>query len=367
MDPEIQNLMDGGIAALRIGNKEEARRKLMEVINADERNEFAWFYLSEAVESDEDRQVCLENVLAINPANERAETELRLLREKIAREKPAEGVICPACGAANPPGTQRCLRCYTALDQVMPASSAVPAGSVSGAEAVEHAPREVRHKSFMEMIDTWAEMLALPSRARLDEEHVYARWGLTVPGILVASVLVNFFVSLAFMGSIPSMLSQLPQFETSPLPIDVSTFNLGTVIPCSCGVSVFGAIAGLLNFFIASGLFSVAARLFGGRGDFVVQSYLLSLVYGPYSLLSGIFTPLRLLSVISPILGTLPGLISIPISIMALIMMVRALKSAHGYGTGAALGTLFLPGIVLGCLIAMVVVVLTAGSLTTSS
>jgi hypothetical protein len=339
MDPEIQNLMDGGIAALRIGNMEEARRKLMQVINADERNEFAWFYLSEAVESDEDRQVCLENVLAINPTNERAETELRLLHEKIAREKAKEGLTDVPL---SPP--------------------------VSMENAVEQAPREARHKSFMEMLDTWAEMLALPSRARLDEEHVYARWGLTVPGILVAGVFVNFFVSLSFIGSVPSQLSQLSQLGIDPLPPEfASTFNLGTVIPCACGGSVAGAIAGLFNFFLASGLFSLVARLFGGRGDFVVQSYLLSLVYAPYSLLSGIFTPLRLLSVVSPILGTLPGLISIPISIMALIMMVRALKSAHGYGTGAALGTLFLPGIVLGCLIAMLVVVLTAGSLTTSS
>jgi hypothetical protein len=83
MDPEIQQLLDEGIASLSIGNKEEARRKLMQVINADERNEHAWLYLSEAVESDEDRQICLENVLTINPANERAETELKALQEKM--------------------------------------------------------------------------------------------------------------------------------------------------------------------------------------------------------------------------------------------------------------------------------------------
>jgi hypothetical protein len=343
MDPEIQNLMDGGIAALRIGNMEEARRKFMQVINADERNEYAWFYLSEAVESDEDRQVCLENVLAINPANERAETELQALHEKIAREKANEGLI----GMPPPP---------------------VPTGAVPAAGVVEQAPRELRHKSFMEMLDTWAEMLALPSRARLDEEHVFARWGLTVPGILVSGVLVNFFVSLSFFGSVPSQLLQLSQLGITPLPPEfASTFNLGTVIPCACGGSVAGAIAGLFNFFLVSALFSVVARLFGGRGDFVVQSYLMSLVYAPFGLLSGIFAPLRLLSGISPIFSWVSLLISICISIMALIMMVRALKSAHGYGTGAALGTLFLPGIVLGCLAAMVVIVLTAGSLTTSS
>ena len=33
MDPDIQQLLDEGIASLRIGNKEEARRKLMQIIN----------------------------------------------------------------------------------------------------------------------------------------------------------------------------------------------------------------------------------------------------------------------------------------------------------------------------------------------
>jgi predicted Zn-dependent protease len=106
MDPGVQQLLDEGIASLRIGNKEEARRKLMQVINADERNEHGWLYLSEAVESDEDRQICLENVLTINPANDRAERELKALQEKMARGQVKEGdLICPSCGVTNPPGT----------------------------------------------------------------------------------------------------------------------------------------------------------------------------------------------------------------------------------------------------------------------
>jgi len=356
MDPETQQLLDDGIAALRIGNREEARRKLMQIINADERNEFAWLYLSEAVESDEDRQICLENVLTINPANERAETELKALQDKMAQEQIEAGdLVCPTCGATNPPGSQRCLGCYADFDQVIPAvpPPAMPAEYRSTEEAMvsEPPPREVQHKSFMEMLDTWAEMLALPSQARLDDEHPYARWGLTIPGVLLASGITSFFVSLINVGT--NLL--LPGGASDPTQL----------VPIVCGGAVVGAAAGLLSFLIYSGLYYLVARILQGTGEFVVQSYLLSLVYGPFSLVFGILSPLMLLSTINPILGFIPVVIIIPVAILMLIVSVRALKSAHGYGTGAALGTLFLPGIVFCCIGALLSTLL-AGSLVTT-
>jgi hypothetical protein len=52
-------------------------------------------------------------------------------------------------------------------------------------------------------------------------------------------------------------------------------------------------------------------------------------------------------------LGLIPVLLIILIGIVALIMVVRALKSTHGYGTWAALGTIFLPGLFFGCIAMM--------------
>jgi hypothetical protein len=122
------------------------------------------------------------------------------------------------------------------------------------------------------------------------------------------------------------------------------------LLPMACFGVVGGAVGGLISFILNSGLYYLVARIFGGRGDFTVQSYLLSLVYSPFNLVVGIISPLFLLMVLNPVLGIIPGLILAIVSILALIMWVRALKSAHGYGTGAALGTMFLPGIVFGCL-----------------
>ena len=131
------------------------------------------------------------------------------------------------------------------------------------------------------------------------------------------------------------------------------------LLPIACGGAVGGAVAGLISFIIYSGLYYLFARILGGRGEFVVQSYLLSLVYAPFTLVFGIFSPLTLLGTVDPVLGIIPALIFIPVAILALIMTVRILKSAHGYSTGAALGTLLLPGIVLCCIGALVSALLT--------
>jgi hypothetical protein len=209
----------------------------------------------------------------------------------------------------------------------------------------------MRHKSFMEMLDTWAEMFMLPGQARLDEEQPYARWGLTISGILLASAVTYFFVALTNVGS--TLL--LPQ----------GTLDLAQLLPIACGGAIAGALGGLVSFFIYSGLYYVFARILGGRGEFAVQSYLLSLVAGPFSLVMGIITPLMLLSAVQPVLVFIPGLILFIVSVLALIMTVRVLKSTHSYGTWSALGTLFLPSIVFCCFGALLSILL-ADTLTTT-
>jgi len=92
---ETNELLKQGIAALNAGRKAEARRLLMQVVQQDERNEMAWLWLSGAVDTDEDRRVCLENVLAINPNNKTAKRGLASL---IAR-----GDVRPLSTVSPPP------------------------------------------------------------------------------------------------------------------------------------------------------------------------------------------------------------------------------------------------------------------------
>ncbi|MBE7473786.1 MAG: hypothetical protein HS114_32045 [Anaerolineales bacterium] len=74
------SMLDDAIQAIRMGDREEGRRLLEEMLETDEGNEDVWLWLTTVVDSDEDREVCLENVLAINPNNTIAQRNLNALK-----------------------------------------------------------------------------------------------------------------------------------------------------------------------------------------------------------------------------------------------------------------------------------------------
>jgi hypothetical protein len=86
-------LVEGQDAALR-GDKAAAWSLFTQVVETDPHNEQAWLWLSGIVETPEDRQTCLENVLVSNPANASAARALRYVSAQtgIAPRVPVEPV-----------------------------------------------------------------------------------------------------------------------------------------------------------------------------------------------------------------------------------------------------------------------------------
>lgn len=76
------------VTAFKAGRKDKARDLLLDVVEKNERHEQAWFYLSALVDSLEDQQTCLENVLELNPNNEKARKALEKIRQKLAQRGP---------------------------------------------------------------------------------------------------------------------------------------------------------------------------------------------------------------------------------------------------------------------------------------
>lgn len=76
----IQALLQEGIAAAEAGQREQARERLMQVVEREDENVTAWLWLSRVVDTDEDRQVCFENVLTLDPDNREAQEGLAALR-----------------------------------------------------------------------------------------------------------------------------------------------------------------------------------------------------------------------------------------------------------------------------------------------
>jgi len=78
-------LMPRAIAALRVGRKDEGRRLLEEVLRADPYSERGWLWLSEAVDTDEERRFCVTRVLRINPDHVLARRGLQALGPGLMR------------------------------------------------------------------------------------------------------------------------------------------------------------------------------------------------------------------------------------------------------------------------------------------
>ncbi len=81
-DFKPDELMQWGIEACKSGRKAEARALLRQVIRQDHGNEKAWLWLSDAVETDKEREDCLQHVLSINPASDIARKGLDLLSQR---------------------------------------------------------------------------------------------------------------------------------------------------------------------------------------------------------------------------------------------------------------------------------------------
>jgi tetratricopeptide (TPR) repeat protein len=97
---EPSNLLRQGIAAARAGDKETARNLLMRAVEQDENNASAWLWLSGVVEGLDDRQVCLENVLALDPNNQAARQGL----EWIHGQKAASVYVPPLISESRSTG-----------------------------------------------------------------------------------------------------------------------------------------------------------------------------------------------------------------------------------------------------------------------
>lgn len=99
---ELEQWLHEGILAAKAGQHEQARFRLLDVVEQDQTNEAAWFWLYRVFERYEDKRVCLENLIIINPQNKWAQEELRQLAP--AASPARDG---PARRAAGQPRSQK--------------------------------------------------------------------------------------------------------------------------------------------------------------------------------------------------------------------------------------------------------------------
>lgn len=73
---QLEQWLQEGIIAAKAGHREKARFRLLDVVEQNQTNETAWYWLYQLFDHLEDKRTCLENLLTINPSNEWARQEL---------------------------------------------------------------------------------------------------------------------------------------------------------------------------------------------------------------------------------------------------------------------------------------------------
>src|SRR5258706_4204080 len=95
----VDALVQEGMAAIKAGQRDDAKRALMKAVELDEHSEQGWLWLSACVDTPDEQQICLENVLAINPSNQKARKGLDVILQN-AGKAPS---VPPAPSAASAP------------------------------------------------------------------------------------------------------------------------------------------------------------------------------------------------------------------------------------------------------------------------
>mgnify|MGYP000436251217 CR=1 FL=1 len=81
-DERVKKLLQAGLDVFRKGDRRGAHDFWREAATVDPYNEQVWLALFRVLETDDDRVVCLRNILAINPTNAEAHKRLRYYEER---------------------------------------------------------------------------------------------------------------------------------------------------------------------------------------------------------------------------------------------------------------------------------------------
>ncbi|MCD9186780.1 MAG: response regulator [Pyrinomonadaceae bacterium] len=89
---QVKNLLHDGIKAAQSGNRVEARQLLLRVTELDAQNESAWLWLASISEYPEELLIFLNNVLDVNPNNQRALEWMKATKSLLAKTFVQRGV-----------------------------------------------------------------------------------------------------------------------------------------------------------------------------------------------------------------------------------------------------------------------------------
>ena len=151
---EVNTLVQQAISAYKANDKATAKDLLLKAVDLDEHNEQAWMWMSAVVDSLDEQQICLENVIQINPHNERARKGLAVINEKLGKSAaPPPADPAPAQSDSPWEGTGFDSSPFSTPDQTAAGSAAPPAPGSGAAD----------DPTTGEQYDSWIDSLGISS------------------------------------------------------------------------------------------------------------------------------------------------------------------------------------------------------------
>lgn len=174
------------------------------------------------------------------------------------------------------------------------------------------------------ILQKWLNVTTKPSVASFARELPTANWSdiwLSLIGLGVLSAITGAIVALYTNQTI-----SVPQ-------ADGTTTNVH--IPAASGV--FSIIGVPLAFFIGVAILFVVAKIFGGIGTFLQQSYAMMLYYVPIQIVTAILG-------LVPVLG---GLATFVLGIYEIVLTVFAISASHRLSIGKSVAVVLIPAVIV--------------------
>ncbi|MBN1429259.1 MAG: YIP1 family protein [Anaerolineae bacterium] len=380
---DIDRLYRDGVAAIRAGDKAAGREKLTKVVEQDQLHEQAWLWLSACVDTDEERIVCLQNVLTINPRSEAARQGLIKLGGLTSDDEVAPNVSSssaqssPSRSAALPPDEQWRAK-------LVSASAGGKATYISEATLVPGADRPPR--TLLDLISAWANALIFKNIGSYNDEvqhssvtHILINICASVflqalgviilvlllyavgnnPDSILATSITSLNKELAKTGEINPADVIYPQIKpiydylvkpsgsrTAPQISPVAATTFGTFFGVYLLVTILFTFIGVL---IQASFVNFVAEKMGGKGDIIRLTLALTIGLVATSIMQ---IPMWSVSTFVPAVSRI-GLIGL--AIYNLLQMSNAVSVAHKINILVSIITVFisnlLMGIMAGCFV----------------
>ncbi len=290
-----------GIKTLKAGQKQRARALFEKALALDERNEMAWLWMSATTGDLQEQEICLENVLTINPDNLKAQKGLKVVRKKIAaaapppppEPEPEPLLQTPASWHdeeldLEPFTTDEATSSLALAERDAP-SAVIFSGAASArtkrvkrkgrslldqaALSVEAAPRS---RGMAQLGSAWLSALVFDGKNSYAAELPVATIGRTMVGVVIASIVATGILAIGFFASLTIMLNVME--AEGGLPVGGLVVG-GTNYAAQAAV-ISAPFLVIFFFALCFGMY-LAAKLFGTQVSFYDHAHLFSIAYAP--------------------------------------------------------------------------------------